>query len=555
MNIKVKKDKGLNRRDFMKCSAVLGGTLLASQFEWATDLMKRAEAGMLTPEEEYELIKAENILYTVCLQCNTGCGIKVKFFRNNGKAVALKVDGNPYNPFVAVPHSPYKTSPSDLNTVDMAICPKGQAGIQTAYDPYRITKVLKRAGKRGENKWVTVPFDTAISEIVNGGTLFANVPGEEGRMVTGLKDIYVLRDPKIAKELSNGVNAVMKAKNKKMAVADFKAKYADYLQYMIDPDHPDLGPKNNQMLYFWGRKKGGRSEFALRFFNDYLGTVNTHGHTTVCQGSLYFTCKAMSEQYEHNKFGGGQKFYWQADTENSEYILSVGSNLFDANYGPSNRNARLIPNLVSGKTKLTVVDPIFNKSAAKANRYLPINPGTDAAFFAGIIQALIRNKKYDAKYLASANKAAAKAAGEATWSNAPLLVRLDKDGMPGKFLRGHEIGISQVEKRGTNEFEYLVVMKDGKPVAVDPNDDKKAVTGDLFVNTEIKGIKVKSALQIVADAANSKTMAGWSKLSGVSVKDMEQTALELAKYGKKAVVDVHRGIPSIRTVSTMSPRR
>jgi tetrathionate reductase subunit A len=542
-----KNKKGLNRRDFIKCTAVVGGALLASQFEWATDLMRRAEAGELSPEEEYQLIKAQNTLYTVCLQCNTGCGIKVKFFRNNGNAVALKIDGNPYNPFVAAPHLPYKTSPFDLNTVDMAICPKGQSGIQTAYDPYRITKVLKRAGKRGENKWVTVPFDTAISEIVNGGRLFASVPGEEDRMVTGLKDIYVLRDPKIAGELSKGSSVVLKAKDKKAAVAEFKSKYASQLNYMIDPDHPDLGPKNNQMVYFWGRKKGGRSDFSLRFFNDYFGTVNTHGHTTVCQGSLYFTCKALSEQYEFNKFSSGQKFYWQADTENSEYILSVGSNLFDANYGPSNRNLRLMPNLVSGKTKLTVVDPIFNKSAAKANRYLPINPGMDAAFFAGLIQWLIRNKKYDAKYLGAANKAAAKAAGESTWSNAPLLVQLDKNGKPGKFLRAHEIDLAKTEKRKDKDgkeqsFEYLVVMKGGKPVAVDPNDEKNAVTGDLMVNTEIKGIKVKSALQIVADAANSKTMTAWSKLCGISVKDIEQTAKELTIYGKKAVVDVHRGI-------------
>jgi tetrathionate reductase subunit A len=542
-----KDNKGLDRRDFLKCSAVLGGALMASQLEWAADLMKRAEAGMLTPEEEYELIKAENTLYTVCLQCNTGCGIKVKFFRRGGSAIALKVDGNPYNPFVSVPHQPYKTSPFESNTIDMAICPKGQTGIQTAYDPYRITRVLKRAGKRGENKWATIPFDTAIDEIVNGGKLFPKVPGEENRVVTGLKDIYVLRDAQIAKELSDGAAAVIKAKDKKAAVAEFKAKYAGYLQYMIDPDHPDLGPKNNQMVYFWGRKKGGRSDFSLRFFNDYFGTVNTHGHTTVCQGSLYFTCKALSEQYEFNKFSSGQKFYWQADTENSEYILSVGSNILDANYGPSNRNLRLMPNLVSGKTKLTVVDPILNKSASKANRYLPINPGMDAAFFAGIIQWMITNKKYDAKYLAAANKAAAKAAGEATWSNAPLLVRLNKDGKPGKFLRAHEIGLAPAEKRKDkdgkeHDFEYLVVLKDGEPVAVDPNDEKNAVTGDLFVSTEIKGLWAVSALQIVSDAAKAKTMEEWSELCGISVRDIEQTAQELTQYGKKAVVDVHRGI-------------
>ena len=233
-------------------------TLLASQMEWATDLMRRAEAGLLTPEEEYELIKAENTLYTVCLQCNTGCGIKVKLFRKNGSAVALKIDGNPYNPFVSLPHLSYKASPFEVNTIDMAICPKGQAGIQTVYDPYRITKVIKRAGKRGENKWMTIPFAQAIDEIVNGGKLFSHVPGEENRVVTGLKDIYVLKDSKIAKEMAEDAKTIAKAKDKKKAVEEFKTKHAANLHYLIDPDHPDLGPNNNQMVYMWGRLKGGR---------------------------------------------------------------------------------------------------------------------------------------------------------------------------------------------------------------------------------------------------------------------------------------------------------
>ena len=539
--------EGLSRREFIKCTAVLGGGLMASQLEWTTDLMRRAEAGLLSKEEEYELIKAENILYSVCLQCNTGCGIKVKLFRKNGQAFALKIDGNPYNPFVSLPHLPYKTSPTEVNTVDMAICPKGQAGVQTAYDPYRITKVLKRAGKRGENKWMTVSFDQAIDEIVNGGKLFSHVQGEENRLVTGLKEIYALRDPKIAKELADDVNAIAKAKDKKEAVEEFKAKHAVNLHYLIDPDHPDFGPKNNQMVYMWGRKKGGRGDFSLRFYNDYFGTVNTHGHTTVCQGSLYFTCKAMSEQYQNNKFGGGVKFYWQGDFENAEYILCVGSNLFDANYGPPNRNLRLVPRLAEGKAKMTVVDPRFNKAAAKANKYLPILPGMDGAFFSGIIQWIIKNKKYDAKYLSNANRAAAKAANEPTWTNAVLLVKIEKDGNPGKFLRAHEIAIAQVEKRkGPDgkeyDFEYLVAMKDGKPLAVDPNDEKTPLTGDLLVNTEVGGLKVKSALQIVYDAANAKTMEEWSKICGISVKDIEETAKELISHGKKAVVDVHRGV-------------
>src|SRR5690606_13171813 len=99
------------------------------------------------------------------------------------------------------------------------------------------------------------------------------------------------------------------AEKKKAMVGQFKADFSEHLDKMIDPDHPDLGPKNNQILYFWGRKKGGRSDFANRFFGSGLGTANRHGHTTVCQGSLYFAGKSMSDQWDGSagKFSGGNK--------------------------------------------------------------------------------------------------------------------------------------------------------------------------------------------------------------------------------------------------------
>ena len=119
-----------------------------------------------------------------------------------------------------------------------------------------------------------------------------------------------------------------------MTIEAFKEKHAANLQYLIDPDHPDLGPKNNQFCLNWGRLKSGRSELLRRFAANALGSANTHGHTTVCQGSLYFTCKAMSDQFDEGRWGGGSKFYWQGDTGNAEFILFVGANPYEANYGP-----------------------------------------------------------------------------------------------------------------------------------------------------------------------------------------------------------------------------
>ena len=45
------------------------------------------------------------------------------------------------------------------------------------------------------------------------------------------------------------------------------------------------------------------------------------------------------------------------------------------------------------------------------------------------------------------------------------------------------------------------------------NDEKNPVTGALFVDTEINGIKVKSGLQILLESANANTMDGWSRFA------------------------------------------
>ncbi|MBI3913012.1 MAG: molybdopterin oxidoreductase, partial [Chloroflexi bacterium] len=300
----------MTRRDFIKVSAFLGGSaLFASQMNLAWDVIApRGNVAAAAGEQDYPLANPANIIYSVCQQCNTNCGIKVKLV--NG--VISKVDGNPFNPFTLNPHLPYATPIKDAATIDGAVCPKAHAGIQTTYDPYRITKVLKRAGKRGENKWQSISFDQAVAEIANGGKLFEKVPGEENRVVTGLKELYALRDPKVAKAMADEVKKITSEKDKdkkKQLIADFKTKFASDLDKLIDPEHPDLGPKNNQMSFMWGRLKGGRSDFINRFTKDAFGSTNAHGHTTVCQGSLYFTGKAMSEQLVEGKWTGGKKFY------------------------------------------------------------------------------------------------------------------------------------------------------------------------------------------------------------------------------------------------------
>ena len=544
----------LTRREFIKTSALLGGSLiLLSEFEKAYALVQKVSSGELTPTEQYELAKAENILHTVCLQCNTGCGIKVKLL--NG--LVAKIDGNPYSPWTMTPHIDYKTPIVESAKIDGAICPKGQSGIQTLYDPYRIVKVLKRAGPRGSNKWKTISFDQAIEEIVNGGKLFADI-GED-RYIEGFKDVWALRDPKLAKEMAKEVKKILDEKDKekkKILVEEFKKKFKDHLNVLIDPNHPDLGPKNNQFVFMWGRMKAGRGDFVKRFVKDSFGSVNAHGHTTVCQGSLYFVGKVMSYQWDYDEKDGKmkwtkeKKFYWQCDTANSEFIIFVGASPFEANYGPPLRVSKITENLVNNKLKFAVIDPRFSKTAAKAYKWIPIKPGSEGAFALGMIRWIIENKRYDSRYLANANKAAAKEDGEPTWCNATWLVKIE-DGRPGAFLRGSDIGVDKEKrvfkdkKTGEEkpyEFDAFVVLKDGKPITFDPNDEKNPVEGDLFVDTEINGIRVKSAFQILYEEAQKNTIEKWAEICGVSASDIIELAKEFTSHGKKAACDIHRGV-------------
>jgi tetrathionate reductase subunit A len=524
----------LSRRDFLRGSALLGGTaLFASQLSQREAL---AQSANLDDGRFYELADPRNILYTSCQNCNTGCGIKVKLL--NG--VVMKVDGNPFNPWTMTPHIDYDNSPADANVarLDGAICPRGQAGVQILYDPYRIRTVLKRAGKRGENKWQSIPFEQAITEIVEGGRIFANVPGEENRDVEGLRAIYALRDPEVAAAMSADVDLI---RSKKMTVAEFQDKHRAHLDVLIDPNHPDFGPKNNQLVFMWGRMKAGRSHMVQRFITNSFGSINRHGHTTVCQGSLYFACKAMSEQYADGKWSGGQKFYWQADTGNSEFIIFVGSNVFEGGYGPPLRTGKVTDGLTDRSLKIAVVDPRHSKTAAKAWKWLPARPGTEGAMALALIQWVIDNERYDARYLAAANKAAATEIGESTWSNAAWLVRIEEDG-PGAFLRVRDLPPELQPDDAAENDDRFVVLKDGKPVAVLPTDAENAVHGDLFVDTTLGGKRVKSSMQLLKESANEYTLEEWADICGVRAQDLVDLAREFTSHGKKAAADIHRGV-------------
>ena len=266
--------KQVSRRDFLKTTALLGGSaLFASQLGWTRGFLERLNThGPDTAGWVYDVQQPENTIYSVCLQCHVSCPIKAKL--QNG--ILYKLDGNPYSALQLLPQLPFATLPFTAARTDGKICSKAQAGIQTLYDPYRVVKVLKRAGPRGSGKWRTISFDRAVQEIVEGGNLFG-----EGQ-IEGLRSILALRDPTVAKDMAGDIG---KIKAGQMSVAQFKAKHAAHLDVLIDPDHPDKGPKNNQFIFQAGRIEHGRKEFAQRFTHGAFGSVNFFDHFNICEES------------------------------------------------------------------------------------------------------------------------------------------------------------------------------------------------------------------------------------------------------------------------------
>jgi tetrathionate reductase subunit A len=510
------------RRDFLKTSAFVGGSLAVAMnvdnaFRQVAGLSRNASQAAAAGE--YPLNKVENIIYSVCLQCHTACTIKAKIL----DGVMVKIDGNPFSPMNMLPQLAYDTPLQEAAKFDAKLCPKGQAGVNSQYDPYRITKVLKRAGKRGESKWETVSFDQAINEIVNGGS-FA-----DGSKTPGLKDLWAVQDPDLMAALKADAGAVASGD---MSLADFKSKHQDHLDLMIDPDHPDLGPKNNQFVFQAGRIEHGRKEFAKRWLKDAFGSANWYEHTSICEQSHHIATIQVTNQYGGNGSWSGGKEQLKPDFANAEMVIFFGTGAFEANFGPTPMSELVTWSLSDRNMKIAVVDPRLSKTAAKARWWLPIKPGQDAALALAMGGWIIENERYDAAYLSNANKAAASAAGESSWSNATWLVKLE-NGAPTRLLRPAEAGLG--------DLDGFVVSQGGKLAAVDPNDADNPVQADLTAEGSVNGISYKSAFQLYKEETQAHSLDEWSQISGIPASKIVEVAQEFTSHGKRVGVDFYRG--------------
>lgn len=83
------------------------------------------------------------------------------------------------------------------------------------------------------------------------------------------------------------------------------------------------------------------------------------------------------------------------DIANSKLLVLVGVNIMETTL----QCAQFVMDAKEAGAKLVVVDPTHTTTAAKADMWLPIRPGTDPAFYLGLVSAIIDNGWYDEDFM------------------------------------------------------------------------------------------------------------------------------------------------------------
>ncbi len=365
----------MKRRSFLKLAAATGAAAaLGPKLVGATLDREHPQGQAGTAPDATDTA----VIRSCCLNCHGGCGIQCKV--KGGELI--KIDGNPYSSatydYIA---SGDLAKESDLDAgsegPDLgSVCPKGAAGIYELYNPRRLLHPVKRVGARGSRNWKRISWDTAYSELINGGNLFG-----EGH-VDGLAAIR--SDEPISSSESD---------------------------YMDEAPTTGYGPKKNQ--YYWMRGRNENQASTNRWVGAY-GSINKGTHWTICEASeVHYMAKLIP----------GPWGAW--DLKNATYAISAGCNVYDASF-TAQTQARYMSKwfLRRDGSKLVYLGPRENKAAGNSpnGEWIPIRTETDPAFGLGMIQRIIEKGYYNADMCARPNAAAATAGGYPTSTDLTHLV-------------------------------------------------------------------------------------------------------------------------------------
>ncbi|WP_299232635.1 molybdopterin-dependent oxidoreductase [uncultured Halomonas sp.] len=142
-------------------------------------------------------------------------------------------------------------------------------------------------------------------------------------------------------------------------------------------------------IYWLGSAKFNNEQaYLMRKFAALAGTNNTDHQARICHST---TVAGVA-----NTWGYGAMTNSLNDIQNSKSILFIGSN-------PSEAHPVAMQHILLAKEKsnceIIVADPRFTRTAAKANKFVRIRPGSDVAFIWGLLWHIFANGWEDREYI------------------------------------------------------------------------------------------------------------------------------------------------------------
>lgn len=86
------------------------------------------------------------------------------------------------------------------------------------------------------------------------------------------------------------------------------------------------------------------------------------------------------------------------DVQNTDFVLSFGSGIIDG-WGSSARMFKARSNLIDKKGTLVQIEPRLSSTAAKADQWIPVNPGTESILALGIAGVIIKESLYHKNFI------------------------------------------------------------------------------------------------------------------------------------------------------------
>ncbi|MBL0686899.1 MAG: molybdopterin-dependent oxidoreductase [Sulfurospirillum sp.] len=143
--------------------------------------------------------------------------------------------------------------------------------------------------------------------------------------------------------------------------------------------------KDNRSCIGYCAGEGMAEHTYKSFMSDKFGSSNFINHASIC---LQTTVSGYALT-----IGG----YGQSDLDNAKYVIMAGANRAEAIMTPDTMD--LFKRTRGRGAKLIVVDPRFTNTAAHADKFLSIKPGTDLAFVLALTYEALINHTYNKTYV------------------------------------------------------------------------------------------------------------------------------------------------------------